>query len=130
MFAAQVGNRHTVLCLLQDRPSRQIAVQSPAGQCMICASLYFDFFIRISSSTFEKILLPHTPNFRGDYPGTDIRRRRISQLGQNAKPGAKNTCGDEKEDRAAKRDRKDRVVCADRPIQLETRKNLPGLIGL
>ena len=34
---------------------------------MICASLYFDFFIRISSFIFEKILLPHTPNFRGDY---------------------------------------------------------------
>jgi hypothetical protein len=35
---------------------------------MICASLYFDFFIRISSFIFEKILLPHTPKFRGDYP--------------------------------------------------------------
>ncbi|WP_216289969.1 hypothetical protein, partial [Roseobacter denitrificans] len=32
------------------------------------ASLYFDFFIRISSSIFEKILLPQTPKFRGDYP--------------------------------------------------------------
>ncbi len=40
---------------------------------MIWASLYFDFFIRISSFIFEKILLSHTPKFRGDYPGKPMQ---------------------------------------------------------
>ncbi|MEL6435144.1 MAG: hypothetical protein AAFQ28_15255, partial [Pseudomonadota bacterium] len=66
----QICDGHAILCLLQDRPSRQILLaKSPAGQCMICASLYFDFVIRISSFIFEKILLPHTSKFRGDYQG-------------------------------------------------------------
>lgn len=68
MLATQICDGHAILCLLQDRPSRQILLaKSPAGQCMICASLYFDFVIRISSFIFEKILLPHTTKFRGDY---------------------------------------------------------------
>ena len=67
MLATQICDRHAILCLLQDRPSRQILLaKSPAGQCMICTSLYFDFFIRIFSFIFEKILLSGTPKFRGD----------------------------------------------------------------
>ena len=34
---------------------------------MIDASLYVDFFIRIPSSVFEKILPSHTSEFRGDH---------------------------------------------------------------
>jgi hypothetical protein len=72
MFAAQFRNRHTALCLLQNAPSRQIAVQSPAGQCMICASLNRAVFIKnLLRYLAEKILLLNTTNFRGDYP---IRR--------------------------------------------------------
>jgi hypothetical protein len=69
MFAAQFRNRHTALCLLQNAPSRQIAVQSPAGQCMICASLNRAVFIKKNIRYLaEKILLLNTTNFRGGLP--------------------------------------------------------------
>jgi hypothetical protein len=68
MFAAQLRNRHTALRLFQNAPSRQIAVQSPAGQCMICASLNRAVFIKKNIRYLaEKILLLNTTNFRGDY---------------------------------------------------------------
>jgi hypothetical protein len=73
MLPTQLRNRHTALRLLQDAPSRQIAVQSPAGQCMICASLNRSVFIKNLLRYFaEKILLLNTTNFRGDYQGALI----------------------------------------------------------
>jgi hypothetical protein len=69
MFAAQLRNRHTALRLFQNAPSWQIAVQSPAGQCMICASLNRAVFIKnLLRYLAEKILLLNTTNFRGGLP--------------------------------------------------------------
>jgi hypothetical protein len=68
MLPTQLGDRRAALCLFQNAPSRQIAVQSPAGQCMICASLNRAVFIKKNIRYLaEKILLLNTTNFRGDY---------------------------------------------------------------
>ena len=46
MFTAKLTHRHAVLGLTQDRPFRSIALQSPAGQRMICAAVYLPVFIQ------------------------------------------------------------------------------------
>jgi len=56
------------LCLRQDRPSRPIALQSPAGQRVICASVYLLVFIQnLLMHIVEKILLIQPLTFEGDY---------------------------------------------------------------
>jgi len=58
MFTAKLRHRHAAFGLTQDRPSWQIATQSPAGQWMICASVYLLVFIRnLLVYLAEKILL-------------------------------------------------------------------------
>ena len=68
MLAAKLGHRHTAFSLPQDRPSRPIALQSPAGQRMICASVYLLVFIQnLLMHLAEKILLIQPLTFGGDY---------------------------------------------------------------
>ena len=68
VLAAQLGHRHAAFGLTQDRLSRPIALQSPAGQRMICASVYLLVFIQnLLVHTTEKILLMQPLTFRGDY---------------------------------------------------------------
>ena len=51
---------------VQYAPSRQIAAQSPAGQCVICASLYRAVFIKnLLRYLAEKILLLNTMDSAG-----------------------------------------------------------------
>ncbi len=61
--------RHTAFGLLQDRPCRPFALQSPAGQRLICASVYLLVFIRnLLVHLAEKILLMQPLTSLGDYP--------------------------------------------------------------
>jgi hypothetical protein len=70
MLPTQLRDRRTALRLLQNAHSRQIAAQSPAGQCMIRASLNRAVFIKsLLRYLAEKILLLNTTNFRGGLPG-------------------------------------------------------------
>ncbi len=65
-------------------PSWQIALQSPAGQCMICASLNRAVFIKnLLRYLAEKILLLNTTNFRGGLP---LRRSVSVGCGQFFQP--------------------------------------------
>ena len=80
MLAAQLGHRHTAFGLTQDRPSRQIALQSPAGQWMICASAYLLVFIRnLLMHLAEKILLVQPLTFGGDYLPTVTWATRVAR---------------------------------------------------
>ena len=67
----RLSHRHTAFGLSQDRPSRQIALQSPAGQWMICASVYLLVFIRVLLVHHaEKILLSQPLTLEGGLPPT------------------------------------------------------------
>ena len=66
MFTAQLSHRHAAFGLAQDRLSRSIALQPPAGQRMICASVYLLVFIQnLLMHLAEKILLMQHLTFRG-----------------------------------------------------------------
>ena len=76
MLPTQLRDRLSALRLLQNAPSRQIAAQSAAGQCMTCASLNRAVFIKnLLRYLAEKILLLNTTNFRGDYPVNGVANR-------------------------------------------------------
>jgi hypothetical protein len=78
MLPTQIRDRRAALCLLQNAPSRQISVQSPAGQCMICASPNRAVFIEnLLRYLAEKILLLNTTKFREDYQRTSIKPRQV-----------------------------------------------------
>jgi hypothetical protein len=69
MLPTQLRDQRAVFCLLQNALSRQIAAQSPAGQCIICASLNRVVFIKnLLRYLAETILLLNTINFWVDYP--------------------------------------------------------------
>jgi hypothetical protein len=66
MLPTQLRDWRAALCLFQNAPSRQILVQSPAGQCMTCASLNRAVFIKnLLRYLAEKILLLNTTKFGG-----------------------------------------------------------------
>ena len=88
-IAAQYPVAQSIPCSLQSSdtgtplsacfkiPLSWIAVQSTAGQCIICASLYRAFFIKISSDYYaEKVLLVNSTNFMEDYRTTSYPRGR------------------------------------------------------
>ncbi len=67
MLATKLRYRHTTFSLLQYPPSCRL-FPSPAGQRMICVSLYLLFFIQNLLSQYAKKILPvKTTDFPGDY---------------------------------------------------------------